>query len=109
MCKDPAGNLRFRAGSEPERRQNQAKHVRHGTQKPAHNESERFWTDFDDDAKLFKCEIAQPSNPGLTLKKQNALEIYPWSTHEHVLESGRVRDTEVGERISNSHGQKIRK
>ena len=43
--KDPAGNLRFRAGFGPEAGPNQAQHIRHGTHKPAHNDSERFWAD----------------------------------------------------------------
>ncbi len=43
--KDPAGNLRFRTGFGPKSGPNQAPNIRHGTHKPAHNDSERFWSD----------------------------------------------------------------
>ncbi len=35
--------------------------VRQGTHKLAHNDSERFWADFEDDPTLLNCEIAQTS------------------------------------------------
>ena len=44
--KDPAGNLRFRAGIVPKAKPNQAQNTRHGAHRPAHNDSERFWPDF---------------------------------------------------------------
>jgi hypothetical protein len=44
--KDPAWNLRFRTGFGPKARPNQNSNIRHGTHKPAHNESERFWANF---------------------------------------------------------------
>ena len=44
-CKDPAGNLRFRTGFGPKAGPNHAQNIRHGTHKPAHNDSERFWAD----------------------------------------------------------------
>ncbi len=43
--KDPAMNLRFRTGFGPKAGPNEAQTVRHGTHKPAHNVSERFWPD----------------------------------------------------------------
>ncbi len=39
----PAGNLRFRTGFGPKAGPNQDQNIRHGTHKPAHNDSERFW------------------------------------------------------------------
>ncbi len=68
--KDPAGNLRFRAGSGPKPRPNQAQNILHGTQKPAHNDSERFWANFGlfrRRSKIINCEIAQPSLAALKL------------------------------------------
>ena len=44
--KDPSGNLRFRPKFEPKAEPNQAQKIRHGTHKPAHNDSDRFWADF---------------------------------------------------------------
>ncbi len=60
-CKDLAVNLRFRTRFGPKAGPKQAQNIRHGTHKPAHNDSERFWPDFDGDPKLLNCEIAQPS------------------------------------------------
>ncbi len=34
--------------------------IRHVTHRPAHNDSERFLPEFDDDPKLLICEISQP-------------------------------------------------
>ncbi len=44
--KHPAGNLRYRAGFGPKAGPKQAPQIRHGTHKPPHNDSERFWADF---------------------------------------------------------------
>ncbi len=38
-------NRRFRAGLWPTTTPNQSQNIRHGIHKPAHNESERFWSD----------------------------------------------------------------
>ncbi len=44
--KEPARNLRVRAGFVPKADPNQTQNIRHGTHKPAHNDSERFWAGF---------------------------------------------------------------
>ena len=58
MFKDPAGYLRYRTRCGPQTGPKQAKNIRHDTHKPAHNDSERFWTGFG----VFqrRSEIAQP-------------------------------------------------
>ncbi len=47
---DPAGNLRFRIGFGSKAGPNQAQNIRHGTHKPAHDDSERFWPNFGADS-----------------------------------------------------------
>ncbi len=46
IFKDPAGNLRFRAGIGLKARPNLAQNVWNGARKPAPNDSERFCADF---------------------------------------------------------------
>ncbi len=60
-AKDPAGNIRFRAGFGPKTKPNQAQNSRHGAHGPAHNDSWPIPACFDDDPKLRNCEIAQSS------------------------------------------------
>ncbi len=40
------GNLRSRTEFGPKAGPNQTQNIRHGTRKPAHHDSERFWADF---------------------------------------------------------------
>ncbi len=44
--KDPAGNLRCRAAFGPTTGPNQTRNIGHGTHKPSHKDSDRFWTVF---------------------------------------------------------------
>ncbi len=66
-CKDPAGNLRFQRGFGPKAGPNQAQNIRHGTHRPAHNNSERFWPHFGvfrQRSRIFYLRDS-PAQPGL--------------------------------------------
>ncbi len=65
IFKDPAGNIKYRAGFGHEAVPNQAQHIRHGTTNrhtTILNDSGSISACFDDDPKLLNCEVAQPSS-----------------------------------------------